>query len=71
MKQAAGQSRARRRDGQFVDRWLIAGIAMLIVWAVAVLRFAAPGWMHGLLTVGVFLVIWRIVVKGTQAVDEK
>jgi hypothetical protein len=38
---------------------------MLIVWAVATLWLDAPGWVHGLLTVGVFLVLWRIVVRGT------
>ena len=67
MKQAAGQSTEPRRRGQSLDAWLVAGIVMLIVWAIAVLRFDAPGWMHGLLTGGVFIVIWRIVVRGTPS----
>ena len=71
MKQARDQSREQRRDGQSVDIWLIAGIAMLIIWAIAVLRFDAPGWMHALLSVGVFLAIWRIVVRGTPGSDRK
>jgi hypothetical protein len=28
--------------------------------------FNAPGWVHLLLTVGVFIVIWRIVVRGDR-----
>ncbi len=43
-----------------MDIGLIAGIVMLIVWAVATFALDAPGWIHVLLSVGVFLVIWRI-----------
>jgi hypothetical protein len=43
-----------------VDLGLIAGIVLLIVWAVATFALDAPGWIHALLSVGVFLVIWRI-----------
>ena len=71
MKQTAGQSREQHRVGQSLDPWLIAGIAMLIIWVFAVLRLDAPGWIHGLLTVGVFVVIWRIVVRGTRGEIEK
>lgn len=38
---------------------------MLGVWAFATFTTEAPGWIHGLLTVGVFLVIYRVVVRGT------
>jgi hypothetical protein len=39
---------------------------MLVVWAVVTFAFApAPGWVHALLTAGVFLVIYRVVVRGT------
>jgi hypothetical protein len=52
-----------------MDPWLIAGVVMLIVWAVSVVAFTAPGWMHLLLTAGVFIVIWRVVVHGTRDID--
>jgi hypothetical protein len=49
------------------DRVLIAAaIAMLIVWTVWTFVINdAPGWVHLFLTVGVFLLIWRIVAVGT------
>ena len=52
-----------------MDFGLLAAIAMLIVWAVATFILnEAPGWVNLLLTVGVFLAIWRIVVRGTRGV---
>jgi hypothetical protein len=33
--------------------------------------FAAPGWVHLFLTLGVFLLIWRIVAGGTQDAWER
>ena len=71
MKQSAGQSRRDARRGQFPDIWMVVALAMLVVWAIAVVKLDAPGWMHALLTVGVFLVILRIVVRGTPARREK
>ena len=49
------------------DRALIAAaIVMLIVWAVwTFVVNDAPGWVHLFLSVGVFLLIWRIVAVGT------
>jgi hypothetical protein len=52
-----------------MDIWMIAAIAMLIVWAVGTFAFAGPGWIHLLLTVGVSVLIWRIVVRPTP--DER
>ena len=54
-----------------MDLGLAAALAMLIVWAVGTVAFEAPGWIHILLTVGVFLLIHRIVVRGTPAPVEK
>jgi hypothetical protein len=48
-----------------VDIGIISAFILLIVWAVATFAFDAPGWVHGLLTVGLFVLIWRIVVRGT------
>ncbi len=42
---------------------MISAIAMLVVWAVGTFAFAAPGWIHLLLTVGLSLLIWRIVAR--------
>lgn len=49
-----------------MDLGIIAGVAMLVVWVVAALIFNGPGWVHLLLTLGVFIVIWRIVVRGDR-----
>ena len=48
-----------------MDVGIIAAIAMLLVWAIGTVAFDAPGWLHLLLMVGVFLLIHRIVVRGT------
>lgn len=44
---------------------MIAAIAMLIVWAIGTFALTGPGWIHLLLTLGVAILIWRIVVRGT------
>jgi hypothetical protein len=48
-----------------MDGGILAAIALLVIWAVATFGYEAPGWIHLLLTAGVFLLIWRIVVRGT------
>jgi len=48
-----------------MDLGIIAAIAMLVLWAVLAFMFEAPGYVHLLLTAGVFLLIWRIVVRGS------
>lgn len=52
-----------------MDLGLITGVLMLVVWAVGTFLFEAPGWLHLLLTFGVFVIIWRIVVRGTPEAD--
>ncbi len=38
---------------------------MLVVWGIAVFAINnAPGYVHFLLTGGLFLLIWRIVARG-------
>ena len=49
-----------------MDLGIVAAIVMLVVWAVGTFAYEAPGWLHALLTVGVFLLIQRIVVRGTR-----
>jgi hypothetical protein len=48
-----------------MDLGMLAAIAMLVVWAAGTMFFEAPGWIHLLLTVGVFLLVWRVVKRGT------
>jgi uncharacterized membrane protein len=48
-----------------MDLGIVAAIGMLVLWAVGTFAFNAPGWIHIFLTVGVFLLIYRIVVRGT------
>ena len=52
-----------------MDFWIIAAILMLAIWAFVTFTTTAPGWIHLLLTVGMFLLIYRIVVRGTRGVD--
>jgi hypothetical protein len=49
-----------------MDVGIVAAIAMLVLWALGTFAFSAPGWIHLLLTLGVFVLIWRIVVRGTS-----
>jgi hypothetical protein len=42
------------------------GVLMLLAWAISILTIETPGWMHLLLTLGVFLVIWGIVRRGSR-----
>ena len=47
-----------------MDVGIIAGIAMLVVWAVITFIVNdAPGITHALLTAGLSLLIWRIVSR--------
>ena len=46
-----------------MDLGIVAAVVMLVVWGVSTVAFDAPGWIHLLLTVGMFLLIWRIAVR--------
>jgi hypothetical protein len=48
-----------------MDLTLLAGIVMVVAWAALTITTEAPGFVHLLLTAGVFLIIWRIVARGT------
>ena len=45
-----------------MDPIIILSVVMLLVWAAGT-WFEAPGWIHLLLTAGVFLLVWRIVTR--------
>ena len=49
-----------------MDFGILIGIALIVIWALGALAFEGPGWIQLLLTVGVFVVIWRIVVRGDR-----
>ena len=46
-----------------MDLGIIIAFVVLIVWAVGALVMQGPGWIHLLLTAGVSLLIYRIVVR--------
>ncbi len=52
-----------------MDIGILSALAMLVLWAIGTFVYEAPGWIHLLLSAGVFLVIYRIVVRGTPNVD--
>jgi uncharacterized membrane protein len=52
-----------------MDFWIIGAVLMLAIWAFVTFTTTAPGWIHILLTLGMFLLIYRIVVRGTRGVD--
>jgi uncharacterized membrane protein len=52
-----------------MDLGLIAALVMLVVWAIVTFMTSAPGWIHILLTMGMFLLMYRIVVRGTRGRD--
>jgi hypothetical protein len=45
-------------------------IIVLVLWGIGTFYFEAPGWFHGLLTGGIFLLLWGIVSR-PQAVGKK
>jgi uncharacterized membrane protein len=49
-----------------MDLGIVAALVMLGIWAFGTFTTEAPGWIHLLLTAGVFLLIYRIVVRGTS-----
>jgi uncharacterized membrane protein len=54
-----------------MDLGLLGAIALLIIWAIAALVLQGPGWVHLLLTMGVSLLIYRIVARGSSREPRK
>ena len=54
-----------------MDLGIIAGIVMLVGWAIATFFFEAPGWAHVFLTAGVTVIIWRIVARKTPELPKR
>lgn len=38
-------------------------LIIIVIWGVGTFYFEPPGWFHGLLTGGLFLLFWGIVVR--------
>ncbi|HEY4955365.1 MAG TPA: hypothetical protein VII02_10810 [Gemmatimonadaceae bacterium] len=49
-----------------MDIGIIGAVVMLLVWGFLTFTTDAPGYVHLLLTLGVFLLIWRISVRGSR-----
>ena len=49
-----------------MDLGIIIAFIVLIVWAIGALVMQGPGWIHLLLTIGVSLLIFRIVVSTSR-----
>jgi hypothetical protein len=46
-----------------MDVTLLAAIVMLVLWAGGTFFLDSPGWINLMLSVGVFLLIWRIAAR--------
>ena len=53
-----------------MDLGIIAAVVILIAWAFVTFTTTAPGWIHILLTMGMFLLFYRIVMRGTRGANE-
>ena len=55
-------SAIRHRTLSFnVMPYIISGIALIVVWAIAIVFYQTPGWIHLLLTAGVSLWVYGVV----------
>ena len=45
---------------------IVAAIVLLLVWAIGALVMQGPGWIHLLLTIGVSLLIYSIVIRSSR-----
>jgi hypothetical protein len=55
-----------------MDPGIVAALIMLVVWAVLTFTSEAPGYVHLLLTIGFFVLFWRISARsGTKGSSRK
>jgi hypothetical protein len=54
-----------------MDVALLVAIVMLVLWAAGTFFLDAPGWINLLLTAGVFILIWRAVVRDSEKTTKK
>ena len=46
-----------------MDLGIVAAVIMIAVWAVITFTTEAPGYIHLLLTIGFFILFWRVIVR--------
>jgi uncharacterized membrane protein len=52
-----------------MDLRIVGALVLLVIWAIAALVYEGPGWVHLLLTVGVSLLVYGIVARGSPRDD--
>jgi len=68
MRYVSSQRTTPQQESDPMDVGIIAAIGMLVLWGVGTFAFEAPGYIHILLTAGVFLLVWRIVKQQDAAI---
>ena len=53
-----------------MDFGIVAGIVLLVIWAISTFMFSGPGWVNLLLTLGVTTLIWRVVARRTKGAEK-
>jgi hypothetical protein len=51
-----------------MNREIVGALVLLVIWAVVALLMNGPGWVHLLLTVGVSLLIYGVVLRSDRSV---
>ena len=49
-----------------MDIGIVAAVLMIVAWAVLTFTTEAPGYVHLLLTIGFFVLFWRIAARGAR-----
>jgi uncharacterized membrane protein len=52
-----------------MDLRMLGAFALLLIWAIGALVVQGPGWIHLLLTLGVSLLIYSVVARGSSRDD--
>ena len=50
-----------------MNREIVGALVLLVIWAVVALLMNGPGWVHLLLTVGVSLLIYGVVLRSNRS----
>jgi hypothetical protein len=50
---------------------MLGAIALLLIWAIGALVLEGPGWVHLFLTIGVSLLVYSVVVRGSSKDDAR
>ena len=55
--------------GKSMDLGIVAGVVLILIWAISTFMFSGPGWMNLLLTAGVTILVWRVVARGARRAE--